>query len=163
MKGPDVVRLDHTAPPVAAAIHAVMMAAYRVEAGILGVKDFLPLRRTPGQIAGTTGRFVGIAVAGTLAAVAELEAGDPGGVRISSLVVGPEYFRRGLAGALLQNIIRTHPSDDVTVSTAAGNRPALLLYAAAGFHDHHRWTTDDGIPMVTLRRGAGPRPPGAAV
>jgi hypothetical protein len=68
-----------------------------------------------------------------------------------------------LAGALLRDIIRAHPSDDVTVSTAAGNGPALLLYAAAGFHDHRRWTTGDGIPMVTLRRRAGSRPPGAAV
>jgi ribosomal protein S18 acetylase RimI-like enzyme len=155
-----VVRLDHTAPQVAAAIHAVMMAAYRVEAGILGIEDFLPLCRTPEQVAGATGRFVGIAVAGTLAAVAELEAGKPGDVRISSLVVDPKHFRRGLARALVRDIIRTHPSDDVSVSTAAGNRPALLLYAAAGFHDHHRWTTDDGIPMVTLRREAGPGPRG---
>ena len=163
MQAPAVVRLDHTAPPVAAAIHAVMMAAYCVEAEILGVEDFPPLRRTAEQIAGAAGRFVGIAVAGTLAAVAELEAGEPGGVRISSLVVHPEYFRRGLARALLRDVIRTHPFDDVTVSTAAGNRPALLLYAGAGFHDHRRWATDDGIPMVTLRRGAGARPGGAAV
>ena len=152
MNGPDVIRLDHTAPPVAAAIHALMMAAYRVEAGILGVEDFPPLRRTPAQIAGATGRFVGITVAGTLAAVAELEAGEPAGVRISSLVVDPRYFRRGLARALLRDIDRTHPFDAITVSTAAANRPALLLYAAAGFDNHHRWTRNDGIPMVTLHR-----------
>ena len=163
MKDPDVMCLDHTAPAVAAAIHAVMMAAYRVEAGILDVKDFPPLRRTPAQVAGSTGKFVGIAVAGTLAAVAELEAGKPGGVQISSLVVNPDYFRRGLARALLRDIIRTHPFDEVTVSTAAANQPALLLYAAAGFHDDHCWTTDDSIPMVTLCRGGSPRPPGAAV
>jgi ribosomal protein S18 acetylase RimI-like enzyme len=162
MSGPDVVGLDHTAPRVAGAIHALMMAAYRVEAGILDIKDFLPLRRTPAQIAGTTGRFVGIAVAGTLAAVAELEAGNSGGVHISTLVVDPEYFRRGLARAIVEDVIRIHPYDDVTVSTAAGNQPALLLYAAAGLHVRDRWTTDDGIAMFTLRREAASRPPGAA-
>ena len=163
MKGPSVVRLDHTAPSVAAAIHAVMMAAYRVEAAILDVEDFAPLRRTPAQIAGAAGWFVGIAVAETLAAVAELGTMTPAGVQISSLVVAPEYFRRGLASALLRDVIRIHPFDDVTVSTATGNRPALRLYAAVGFNDHHRWITDDGIPMVTLRRGTVLRPPGAAV
>jgi ribosomal protein S18 acetylase RimI-like enzyme len=156
MNGPCVIRLDHTAPPVAAAIHVVMMAAYGVEAGILDIKDFGPLRRTPAQIARASGPFVGIAVGGTLAAVAELETGKDG-VHIAALVVHPGQFRRGLATALLREIIRVHASDDVSVSTAAGNRPALRLYSAAGFHGDHRWTTDDGIPMVTLRRGGGSR------
>ena len=165
MSGSNVIRLEHAAPPVAAAIHAVMMAAYRVEAGIIGAADFLPLRRTPAAIAAATGSFLGVtaAAAGTLAAVAELDAREPGRVHISALVVDPAYFRRGLATAVLRDIIRTHALEDITVSTAAANRPALLLYAAAGFEDHHRWTTDDGIPMVMLRRGARSRPPDAAV
>ena len=38
--------------------------------------------------------------------------------------------------------------------TGAGNTPALRLYAAAGFREDRRWTTGDGVPMVTLCRGA---------
>jgi hypothetical protein len=59
-----------------------------------------------------------------------------------------------LATALLREIVRTHASADISVSTAEGNRPALRLYATAGFLGDRRWTTDDGIPMLTLRRGA---------
>jgi GNAT superfamily N-acetyltransferase len=154
MHDASVLRLDHTKPEVAAAIHGVMMAAYRVEAGELGVEDFPPLRRTPAEVAGDGGWFLGIRVGGALAAVIGLEAGRAGHVRINSLVVVPERFRGGLAAALLREVVRTHADDCVTVSTGAGNMPALRLYAAAGFREERRWTTGDGVPMVTLCRGA---------
>ena len=151
-----VSRLDHSDPETSAAIHAVMMAAYRVEADSLGVKDFVPLHRTRAQIAAARAVFFGIFVAGTLVAVAELEAKESGRSHIGSLVAHPSHFRRGLATALLRHILRTHGSDEITVSTGVRNRPALLLYAAQGFDEQCRWTTSDGIPMVTLV--LGPRP-----
>lgn len=153
----NVIRLDHSAPPVAAAIHAVMMAAYRVEAGIIGVADFRPLRRTVAEVAGSTGRFVGIAAEaqGRLVAVAELAARGPGRIHIGALVVDPAYFRRGLGTAVLRHVVASHALEDVTVSTAAANRPALFLYAGVGFEERRRWTTEDGIAMVTLGRTGG--------
>lgn len=149
---PAVQRLDHATPPVAAAIQAVMREAYRVEADILGVEDFVPLRRTAAQVAAADALFLGIAVSGTLAAVAEVEEPEPGRVHVGSLVVLPSHFRRGLATALLRHLLDAHADDDVTVSTGRRNGPALLLYAALGFREDRRWSTDDGIPMVTLLR-----------
>ena len=148
-----VSRLDHSTASVAAAIHGVMMAAYRREGELLGVADFPPLRRTPAQIAAAAGCFLGITAAGALVAVVELQAEPPAGVRIISLVVDPAHARRGLATALLRAVAEGHAGDRITVSTGALNRPALALYAAAGFREHSRWATRDGILMVTLCRG----------
>jgi GNAT superfamily N-acetyltransferase len=154
VSGPDVARLDHADPSTAEAIRAVMAAAYAVEAAVLGVDDFPPARRTAAQVAASDGRFVGVRVAGKLAAVAELERPERGRVHIGALVVQPSHFRRGLAGALLRHLLDAHPSDEVTVATGIRNLPALHLYAAHGFVERRRWTTGDGIPMVTLWRGA---------
>ena len=146
-----VSNLVNSDAEVAGAIHAVMLAAYRVEAELLGVKDFAPLRRAPAQIRGSASQFLGICVAGTLAAVAELETSLPGCVHIVALVVRPNLFRTGLATAVLKHIFGTHAGQAVTVATAAGNRPALSLYAAHGFREQRRWTTGDGVAMATLR------------
>jgi GNAT superfamily N-acetyltransferase len=143
------LRLDHTSLDVAAEIHHVMMAAYQVEAGLLGVADFFPLRRTVAQILSAESLFFGAFSDGRLAAVAEIEA-EATPVNIASLVVAPDHFRKGLATVLLYFILNLYRDQDLTVSTGVLNRPALLLYEKLGFREHRRWSTDDGIPMVTL-------------
>lgn len=68
------VHLDNTRRNVAVEIHRVMMAAYQVEAGLLGVPDFFPLRRTVEQILSAASLFFGAFSEDRLAAVAEVEA-----------------------------------------------------------------------------------------
>jgi GNAT superfamily N-acetyltransferase len=144
-------RLDHTIREVAAEIHRVMMAAYQVEAGLLGVSDFFPLRRTVDQILSAPSLFVGAFADHQLAAVAEIEAtAEP--VNIAALVVAPDHFRKGLATTLLRSVLGLYPGQSLTVSTGILNRPALMLYDKLGFREHRRWSTNDGIPMVTLLR-----------
>jgi ribosomal protein S18 acetylase RimI-like enzyme len=145
------VPLDLPDASTAEAIRAVMAAAYAVEAALLGVEDFPPLRRTTADIVASGSRFLGVWSTDTLAAVAELERPEPGRVDVASLVVLPSHFRRGLGGALVRFVLDAHPADDVTVSTSVRNQPALRLYASHGFVEDRRWTTGDGSPMVTLR------------
>jgi GNAT superfamily N-acetyltransferase len=153
----EVVPLDPTHAKVAEAIRGVMAAAYEVEATLLGVVDFPPLRRTAAQVAASDASFFGVWDGETLVAVAEVERHASGQVHLGSLVVLPTHFRRGLASALLRSVLGTFASDGLTVSTGLRNVPALRLYAAHGFADVRHWTTADGIPMVTLRRaGAVP-------
>jgi ribosomal protein S18 acetylase RimI-like enzyme len=154
MDSTHVLQLAHAAPPMAEAIRAVMFQAYLVEAALLGVQDFVPLRRTADHIASSDALFLGISPAGMLAAVAEVESPEPHHVHIGSLVVLPSHFRRGLGTSLVRHIVATNASSAVTVSTSVRNQPALLLYTSQGFREHRRWTTNDGIPMVTLRRTA---------
>ncbi|HEY5506221.1 MAG TPA: GNAT family N-acetyltransferase, partial [Coriobacteriia bacterium] len=148
----------------AAAIHGVMREAYLVEAGLLGVTDFVPLRRSARDIEESHTRFLGVSLDGELAAVVELDEARPDTVNIDALVVRPRGFRAGLATALLRAVLDSDPPLTTTVSTAAGNTPALELYAGLGFFATGTWTTPDGIGMVTLaagpQRGAHLRPDG---
>jgi ribosomal protein S18 acetylase RimI-like enzyme len=148
--------LDHADPAVARAIHAVMQAGYAVEAELLGVTHFVPLSRAVEQILKARATFFGVrGVHGgsdRLDAVLELEEDGPDHVHIGSLVVRPERFRAGLASALLEHVLALRATRRLTVSTGVANAPALALYAGAGFAELKRWTTEDGIPMVTLQR-----------
>ena len=159
MDDTQVIQLAHETAAVAEAIRAVMFQAYLVEAALLGVSDFVPLRRSAGAISASNALFIGIAPAGTLAAVAELERPEPHHVHIGSLVVLPSHFRRGLGAALVRYIVAANPSDTVTVSTGTRNQPALSLYTTLGFREHRLWATDDGISMVTLLRTPGSSTP----
>lgn len=150
-------RLDATHHDVAVEIHRVMMAAYQVEAELLGVADFFPLRRTVAQIAAAGSQFFGLFVEDRLTAVAEVEP-QPTATNIAALVVAPDHFRKGFASALLRSILELYADRDLTVSTGALNRPALLLYEKLGFRKQRRWSTPDGIPMVTLLRGSATQP-----
>ncbi|MCA9244437.1 MAG: GNAT family N-acetyltransferase [Phycisphaerales bacterium] len=147
--------LAHTTPDIAHKIHAVMTAAYAVEAEILGVSDFAPLRRSAEHIASSSSAFIGVrdddVYERPLIAVAEIEADERGGTNIAALVTAPTHFRRGHATRLLGWII-DHCDRPLTVSTGAANAPALQLYERFEFVESHRWTTECGIPMVTLAR-----------
>ena len=150
-----VVQLPHEEPAMAEKIRAVMFQAYLVEAELLGVPDFVPLRRTAEEIASSEALFLGISAEGTLAAVAEVARPEPHRIHIDSLVVRPSRFRRGLGRAMVRHIVSANPSNPITVSTGVRNQPALLLYTSQGFREHRLWSTNDGIPMVTLLRTPG--------
>lgn len=148
-----VAREPHADPAVAEELRALMAVAYAVEARLLGVADFAPLRRTAAHVAATDAEFVGIREDGVLVAAAELERPEPAHTHIGALVVRPDRFRRGLASALLAALVRDRFADALTVSTGAANTPAVRLYERHGFAIERHWATPDGIPMVTLRRG----------
>jgi ribosomal protein S18 acetylase RimI-like enzyme len=153
VNGIRVTALDQTAPGVAAAIQSVMHEAYLAEAALLGVTDFVPLRRGAQDVADSPARFLGVTVGGDLAAVVELDESQPKTVNIDALVVRPRDCRAGLATALLRAVLDSDPARTTTVSTAAGNVPALELYSGLGFFATGTWTTPDGIGMVTLATG----------
>ena len=148
-----VERLDHASPEVAEEIRSLMAASYEVEARLLQVADFFPLRRTAAHIAEERAEFLGVREAGALVAAAELEDPEPGHAHIGAMVVRPSEFRRGLASAMLRAIVAARPAHAITVSTGERNAPAIALYERHGFAVRERWTTPDGIPMVTLALG----------
>ena len=139
---------------VAREVHRVMQAAYRVEAALLGVRDFVPLHRTVEDIRRAESTFLGGFLDGRLVAVAELERPPAAPLNVASLVVLPQHFRRGLATSLLRHVIAEHGAGPITVSTGMRNVPALRLYAGLGFQEQRRWSVE-GIPMVTLLRPGG--------
>ena len=146
------VDLDHRDPAVAAALRSLMVASYAVEAEVIGVPDFAPLRRTAQAIQRSEGHFRGLVRDGRLVAAAEIEDADHGGWHIAGFVVDPQRFREGLGSRLLADVLASAGKVVVTVSTAVANRPAVRLYQKHGFDVDRTWSTPCGIPMVTLRR-----------
>ena len=144
-----IVRLDQEQPTVAADIHALLQAAWRVEARLLGIEDFAPLRRTARQIRASSTLWFGLSRADRLEAVAEINRTGTC-PHIDSLAVHPRSFRQGLAKALLENLIAAWAP--LTVGTAQANTPALDLYRQLGFTETSTFRTPDGVAMVTLRR-----------
>jgi ribosomal protein S18 acetylase RimI-like enzyme len=135
----------------AGTICALLRAAYTVEAQVIGVDDFAPLRRTAADISGAPSTFFGCTIGGRLVAVAEIEAPPDGPINIGGFAVHPSFFRRGIGSRLLRHVLQATAPAPVTVSTAATNDPAIALYEAHGFRVRRRWTIQ-GIQMVTLVR-----------
>jgi ribosomal protein S18 acetylase RimI-like enzyme len=141
--------LEHYSESVAIQIHDVFQVSYKVEAELVGVDDFPPLRRNASVIQSSDSLFLGHRIEGDLAAVVEFtENGED--LSIDSLVVHPQYFRRGLASQLLQSLLAKIPWQNAYVDTAAANSPALDLYRKFGFSESKRWKTADGIEKVRL-------------
>ena len=92
--------LDQADPLITEQIHVVFQASYSVEAELLGVKDFPPLKRTVIDFKRSDTSFFGFWMGNELAAVIEIDP-KPNTFHISSLVVHPKYFRQGIASKLI--------------------------------------------------------------
>ncbi len=144
--------IDHKNPGVAEEIRRVSFEAYRQEAKLLGLAeaDFFPLGRTSAHIQAADALFLGCLLDNELVALAEIEAEGPQAFNISSFVVAPEMFRKGIGTGLLKEVLARYAGFSLTVSTAKNNLPAIGLYEKHGFAVQHTWHTPDGIEMVTL-------------
>jgi ribosomal protein S18 acetylase RimI-like enzyme len=141
--------LDHSSENVAVEIYDVFQLSYEVEAELVGVDDFPPLRRDASAIQSSCSQFLGLWVGADLAAITEFsQSGED--LSIDSLVVHPRFFRRGLATQILQSLLDKVHWRIAVVETAAANRPALLLYQKFGFTESKRWHTVDGISKIQL-------------
>lgn len=147
-----IVRLRQADKGVAEQIKALHEAAYAVEAQLLGVDEFPPLKRTLESYADSTSIFFAFIHDGCCVGSVELETNNPLVIEISSLVVDPEFSRRGIATKLMKHALTEAGRRQVVVSTAAANYPALNLYERLGFEKVDQWTNDDGIIIVQLAK-----------
>ena len=143
--------LEHLSETVASEIYDVFQLSYKVEADLVGVEDFPPLRRSASDIQSSSKQFLGQRVGVDLAAIVEYSH-DGENLSIDSLVVHPQYFRRGLAGQLLRSLLSTVQWTTAYVETAAVNKPAIALYQKLGFSESKLWQTADGIEKIQLIR-----------
>jgi ribosomal protein S18 acetylase RimI-like enzyme len=152
----DIALLDISATGVAEEVHAVWIAAYTVEARLLGVESFPPLARTAGDLIRSEERFVGASLEGRLVGATSFTCGDR--LEISSLVVDPGFHRQGVGRSLLSEVIGIAGELPISVSTATLNAPALRLYQHAGFFEIGRsWVKNPPLELIHLQREASPR------
>ena len=141
--------LDHCSEDVAIQIHDVFQRSYKVEAQLVGVKEFPPLQRSMSRIRAAGSRFLGQRIGSDLVAVIEYSFSDAH-LSIDSLVVHPRYFRRGLASKILRSLLDRVDWQTADVETATMNHPAIALYEKFGFTESKYWKTEDDIDKVQL-------------
>lgn len=127
------------------------LASYAVEADLLGVADFPPLRETLQDLGEDTAELrAGMFSATRLIAAIGIEPGMPDSL-ISRLVVDPGWFRQGLGRTLVH--WACHQFADLRVVTGVANRPAIRLYQSCGFVPQREFRKE-GIPLLELKRTA---------
>ncbi|HAA14462.1 MAG TPA: GNAT family N-acetyltransferase [Cytophagales bacterium] len=142
-----ITLLNNTDKAVAEQLHTLFQVSYAVEAKLLGAKNFPPLQRPlEAYMEGRT-RFYGAYADATLAGATEIEA-TPEYTYINSMVVHPQFFRRGIASQLMEYVMAEFDSPRFFVETGLDNGPATRLYLKFGFREILQWDTDHGVRKV---------------
>lgn len=132
-------------------IHSVFQLSYAVEAKLLDVTNFPPLKRPLESYLKSNNMFFGYLVNKELAGIIEIEHNNKY-TDINSLVVNPTFFRRGIARKLLEFVFNSFDSKLFIVETGVNNRPANELYKKFGFKEVKQWDTDFGIRKILFER-----------
>ncbi|CAH0243437.1 hypothetical protein SRABI134_03021 [Peribacillus sp. Bi134] len=106
--------------------------AYKVEAEMIGIADIPPLLETYEQFIHCHETFLCFLKGGTLAGAISYTK-ENGQILICRMVVHPDYFRQGIADALLHALQLPGDWEKISVSTGKMNLPARNLYEKNGF------------------------------
>ena len=148
-----VLRVDHATESIARDIHAVQMSAYAQEAKLLGAIEFPPLKCTVDDIRSSYEEFWAAYFGDQLVgSISVQSARGQVSKSICSLVVAPEFQRRGIAKQLMAKVLHVYGAHALTVQTVAKNIRALNLYAQLGFLEYRRWpVAHEPLELVELR------------
>ncbi len=146
-----IEKLHHHKVEVSKQIYLVFQLSYTVEAKLLGSSDFPPLRRPLEKYVQSNNEFFGYFEEEELAGVVEVET-MVDHIDINSLVVKPDYFRRGIGRKLMEFVFEKMDADLYVVETGIENKPATALYMKLGFQEVKQWDTDFGIRKVKFEK-----------
>lgn len=132
-------------------IQSIFQLSYRIEAKLLNATDFPPLKRPLESYLKSENIFFGYFDNKILAGVIEIEQNN-NCTGISSLVVNPLFFRRGIARKLLEFIFIKFDSKFFIVEMGVNNQPATELYKKLGFKEVKQRDTDFGIRKALFER-----------
>jgi ribosomal protein S18 acetylase RimI-like enzyme len=119
-------------PYVAAMVLGLQRSSYALEAELIGDDRLPPLLEDEHGLAAWRGRWLTAWDACHLAgAIAWSDRDDH--VDIAKIMVSPTVMRRGVASALLRQVLDASPERSVGVATARENVPAVSLYVKHGF------------------------------
>ena len=152
MTSPQIRPLDLSDDATAAAVHRIGLAAYAVEAELIGFDGIPALSESLAQMRAQDLNWVGAVYAtGELAGFLAWEDGADGGVCVDRLCVAPAWFRRGIASLLLGHVLtEVPPGRTVTVTTGAANAPAVALYTRLGFVRGADFSPAPGLRMASF-------------
>lgn len=127
--------------------------SYALEAELLGDDRIPPLLEDEVGLTAWRGRWLtawdGAELVG---AIAWWEGENT--VEIEKVMVNPSALRRGIASAMLGQVLDTSAGREVEVATGRSNAPAVALYAKHGFCVEGDEQVPPGIWITRLRRSA---------
>ncbi|MEQ1724045.1 MAG: GNAT family N-acetyltransferase, partial [Pseudobdellovibrio sp.] len=94
-----IKKLNFSEDSILSAALILQKESYEVEAGLIGSRNIPPLHETAEQLGESDEKFIGYYHKNILAGFIAVEEETPY-LRISRLVVSPEYFRRGIGKTL---------------------------------------------------------------
>ena len=145
-----IEKLNHKEIEVSKKIHVVFQQAYKIEAQLLNIIDFPPLKRPVENYINSDTIFFGYLKDHEIAGVIEIDYNSEY-TDINSLVIAPKYFRQGIAGKLIDFVFKTFDSTLFIVETGLKNKPANELYKKFGFKKIKEWYTNHGIRKVKFQ------------
>jgi ribosomal protein S18 acetylase RimI-like enzyme len=142
-----IALIEHKKQDKALDIRRVFQVSYKIEAELLGAVHFPPLSRRIEAFYNCPNDFVGYYEDHKLVAVIEMKK-EVSSMHIQSLVVDPDYFRRGIARKLIQFVLEHYTITQFTVETGRDNGPARKLYEGFGFVLEKTYTAAENITKV---------------
>ena len=148
-----IEKLKNSDLEIAKKMRLIFQASYKVEATLLNVTNFPPLKRPLENYTESNTEFYGYSINEILAAVVEIDTNNNNNyILIRSLVVRPDFFRQGIAGKLIKFVFETFKSNLFIVETGLENGPATKLYEKFGFVEVHQWDTNHGIRKIKFEK-----------
>ena len=144
-------KIKNNEKPIAHKIRNVFQASYAVEAKILSVIDFPPLKRTLSKIVNSDSDFFAYYQSNDIIGVIEVKNSQEL-THIQSLAIYPEHFRKGIGKKLVQFILDRYTTMTFTVETGLGNDPAIKLYESFDFKREKQWHTNHGVQKVRFKK-----------
>ena len=146
-----IIKINNKKKKIANQIQNIFQASYTVESQLLNAVDFPPLKRTISQFLHSNTEFYAYYINKNISGVIEIE-NNQDLTHIQSLVVYPNYFRKGIGRTLVQFVLDIYNTKIFTVETGLDNHPAIQLYKSFGFEKQHQWNTNHGVIKVSLKK-----------
>jgi ribosomal protein S18 acetylase RimI-like enzyme len=148
-------KIDIAACEWAKAVLHLQLRSYAVEARLIRFLDIPPLQDTVATLQQCGEQFFGYIEQGQLAGAISYERTEKT-VHICRLMVDPDFFRQGIASALIEFVCRKErDAHEIIVMTGSDNIPALRLYERHGFCVVERMRMPEGISMTKLVKWLG--------
>ncbi|MBS8266648.1 GNAT family N-acetyltransferase [Mesobacillus boroniphilus] len=124
--------------------------SYRIEADLIGTDEIPPLKETFEQLQDCGETFIGCYVNGRLAGAVSYKK-ERNVLDIHRMMVHPEFFRRGIARKLLDQLDQIG-APEMIVSTGSANTPAVKLYEKIGFERQEDSVVGDGLVIANFKK-----------
>jgi len=146
-----IQKIAHRNTAISKEIRNVFQVSYAVEAKLLKAVNFPPLKRSLHSFMNSNTSFYAYIKDDIITGVIEINETDTF-VHIQSLVVVPDYFRRGIGRELMEFVLNFYTSNLYMVETGLANIPAIQLYKSLGFTEVKQWDTEIGVRKIRLEK-----------